>query len=120
MSHLDRDAGEPQVARSRFQATHWTLILKAGGPSSTEAKDALNELCQTYWFPLYAFVRGKGHDTHNANNLTQGFFVHLLEKDLIKKADRHQGRFRSFLLASLTHFLEDERRREKAIKRGGG
>jgi RNA polymerase sigma-70 factor (ECF subfamily) len=108
-----------QGGSPRFQATQWTRIAAASGSSSSEAKEALNQLCQTYWFPLYAFIRGKGLDSHKAQDLTQGFFLHLLESDLIKKADPRQGRFRSFLLTSLIHFLEDERRREQAKKRGG-
>ena len=112
----------PSSARNddgRFEATHWTRIAKAANTSSPESKEALDQLCRVYWFPLYAFIRGKVGDSHKAKDLTQGFFLHVLEADLIKKADPRHGRFRSFLLTSLTHFLEDERRKEQALKRGG-
>ena len=106
---------------ARFPSlTQWTQIIEAGGPSSSPvARDALNQLCEAYWFPVYAFIRRKGNDSHKAKDLTQGFFAHWLETDLIKKANPERGRFRSFLLASLNNFLEDDRRKEKAQKRGG-
>src|SRR5436309_8647335 len=112
MSREENKPGSPQNTQANFTQTHWTLVVTAGGPTSTEARDALNKLCQGYWYPLYAFIRSKGNDSHKAKDLTQSFFTHLLETEMIKKVDQKEGRFRSFLLASLTNFLHDERRRE--------
>jgi RNA polymerase sigma factor (sigma-70 family) len=108
-----------QNTQAQFNPTQWTVVLAAGG-SSPEAQEGLNQLCQTYWYPLYAFVRRQGHDSHAAKDLTQSFFVHLLENDLVKKVDRRKGRFRSFLLTSLSNFMRDEWRKEQAVMRGGG
>ena len=105
--------------RHRFATTRWSLVIRAGG-GSTEAGRALAELCETYWYPVYAFVRRSGHSTDAAADLTQAFFVRMLEKRYLKDARRDRGRFRSFLLASLSHFLSNERDREQAQKRGGG
>lgn len=115
----DYQPGDGTQARFPSQ-THWTtLIQPAADPSSPKAKEALNRLCQTYWFPIYAFIRSERIDSHHAKDLTQGFFVHLLEKNLIGQATRDQGRFRSFLLACVRNFMKDEWRRENALKRGG-
>ena len=102
-------------ARS-FSATRWSVVLAAAGESS----DALAALCRAYWYPLYAFLRRQGLSTHDAEDVTQGFFAHLLGKDALAHVDRAKGRFRTFLLASLKHFLADERDRAHAQKRGGG
>src|SRR5437868_6694018 len=117
MRREEDNEGGPQNTQARFTQTQWTLIVKAGGPTSTEARDALNQLCQNYWYPIYAFIRSKGNDSHKAKDLTQGFFVHLLEKELIKKVDQKHGRFRNYVLAVLENFLHDERRRERAAVR---
>jgi RNA polymerase sigma factor (sigma-70 family) len=104
-----------------FAATRWTLVLTAAkGSASSSAADALAELCRTYWYPLYAYLRRRGHDPHDAEDLTQSFFAHLLAKQFLAKADREKGKFRAFLLASLKNFLADERDRATAQKRGGG
>lgn len=95
-------------------------MLAAGRRSSPDARDALASLCQTYWYPLYAFVRRKGHSPADAQDLTQEFFTRLLEKNIAGKADRSRGKFRSFLLASLNHFLAKEWRSAGTSKRGGG
>ena len=107
------------ATKAQFTQTNWSTIIEAGGSTSTEARDALNRLCQRYWYPLYAFIRRRGIESHNAKDLTQSFFLHLLEQDFLKKIDRQKGRFRSFLLASLTNFLNDEWRKGKAQFRGG-
>jgi RNA polymerase sigma factor (sigma-70 family) len=99
--------------------THWTHVVAAGGSSSPGAQAALNHLCQTYWFPIYAFIRRKGHDSHAAKDLTQAFFAHLAETDLIRSADRQTGRFRSYVCKACENFLADQRRRANALKRGG-
>jgi RNA polymerase sigma-70 factor (ECF subfamily) len=104
----------------RFRTTHWSIVVAAGRPSSPQARDALSSLCEAYWYPLYAYIRRKGHSAADAQDLTQEFFTWLLEKNLPGKADRTRGRFRSFLLTSLDHFLAKHWRRAGAAKRGGG
>jgi DNA-directed RNA polymerase specialized sigma24 family protein len=108
------------VPDSRFQTTSWSLVLRAAGQSSTQAHEALAKLCQTYWHPVYSFVRRSGYQPDQAQDLTQGFFLVLLEKNYVGDADRQRGRFRSFLLTSVKHFLANERDRAHALKRGGG
>src|SRR5436190_3040522 len=101
-----------------FTATHWSVVLSAQG-SSTPAAEALEKLCRTYWHPLYVYVRRQGHSPHDAQDLTQEFFARLIEKNYLGDVDREKGRFRSFLLASLKHFLANEWDKAKAVKRGG-
>jgi RNA polymerase sigma-70 factor (ECF subfamily) len=103
----------------RFATTHWSVVLAAGQPDSSRYQQALEALCQTYWFPLYAFLRRQGHNSHQAEEYTQAFFMYLLEKKCVASADRKRGKFRSFLLATLKHVLTDERDRLQAKKRGG-
>jgi RNA polymerase sigma factor (sigma-70 family) len=103
-----------------FAATRWTLVLSAArGEDSPHAADALAELCCTYWYPLYAYVRRRGHPSHEAEDLTQEFFLRLLEKNYLADADRRKGKFRAFLLASFKHFLANQWDRSRAKKRGG-
>lgn len=105
-----------------FGPTHWSVIVAAGNTQADPeaASAALGQLCQTYWGPLYAYVRGRGHSVHDAQDLTQGFFAHLIEHKIHLRADRQLGKFRSFLLASLKNFLSHAREREQTLKRGGG
>jgi RNA polymerase sigma factor (sigma-70 family) len=103
-----------------FLTTHWSVVLTAGQGSTTEADAALERLCRAYWWPLYAFVRRRGYAAHDAQDLTQEFFARLLAKDFLRSVDRSKGKFRSFLLAALEHFLAKEWRRANAQKRGGG
>ena len=103
-----------------FQTTRWSVVQAAGAQDSSAARDALATLCESYWYPLYAFVRRSGYGAEDARDLTQGFFTRLLEKRDFRMADPERGRFRSFLLASLKHFLANERARARALKRGGG
>lgn len=103
-----------------FVTTHWSVVLRAGKPDSAEALAALSELCQKYWFPLYAFARRQGCDVHHAQDLTQEFFNKLLEKNYLSGADRRRGRFRWFLLTAFKCFLANEWDRTQAQKRGGG
>ncbi len=115
------DHGPAEPTRYPFFATtHWSVVLAARDTDSPEADAALAELCRTYWYPLYAFVRRKGHGPHDAQDLTQGFFARLLEKNYVAQADRERGRFRTYLLAALTHFLADEWDKARRLKRGGG
>lgn len=104
---------------SRFEKTSWSLIFLAG-TDTTEARRALQSLCTCYLPPVLAFIRSKGYREEDARDLAQEFFATLLEKDWLKAADRTRGRFRSFLLTSLEHFLSNERARQHAQKRGGG
>ena len=112
----------PESAKPRdyFATTHWTMVLHAGRSDSTAARHALAQLCQTYWYPLYAYVRRRGHSPEDAEDLTQGFFTRLLELESLADVRREKGKFRSFLLASLNHYLSDQWDRERAQKRGKG
>src|SRR5438105_6621319 len=103
-----------------FTATHWSVVLTAGQNSSPQAAEALKKLCRTYWYPLYAYVRRQGHSPPDAQDLTQEFFARLLARNYLGTVGREKGKFRSFLLAALNHFIADERDRAKAAKRGGG
>lgn len=104
-----------------FAATRWTLVLAAArGNAAPQAAEAMAELCGVYWYPLYAYVRRRGHDTYEAEDLTQEFFLRVLAKDYLAGVDRDKGKFRAFLLASFKHFLANEWDRSRAQKRGGG
>ncbi len=107
----------PAVAGS-FALTHWSVVLAAGSSDSNHARDALETLCRTYWHPIYAFVRRQGHSPPDAQDLTQEFFARLLEKNYLGGVDRAKGRFRSFLLTCLKHFLANEWDKAGAQKRG--
>lgn len=102
-----------------FLTTRWSLVLAAGA-EAPESASALAELCETYWYPLYAYVRRRGYSAEDAADLTQSFFARLLEKNAVGVADPKRGRFRAFLLGSLKHFLANEWNRARAQKRGGG
>jgi RNA polymerase sigma-70 factor (ECF subfamily) len=102
-----------------FGTTRWTVVLQAGGPTSDGSAQALEQLCRTYWYPLYSFARRSGVPPHDAEDLTQSFFAYLLEKDAIARADRERGRFRSFLLTAFKNYHANERARHAAAKRGG-
>ena len=119
MSEKNQESFGPPK-RPHFATTHWSVVLAAGRSSCAQQKQALETLCQSYWFPLYAFLRRRGYDAHQAEDYTQGFFADILEKHDLRAADPERGRFRSFLLATLKHFLSDERDRAQAQKRGGG
>jgi DNA-directed RNA polymerase specialized sigma24 family protein len=103
-----------------FATTHWTAVLAAGRRSTPQADVALEELCRTYWFPLYAYVRRRGHAREDAQDLTQAFFARFLEKNYLEGLSGERGKFRAFLLASLNHFLTNEWDRARRQKRGGG
>ena len=100
--------------------TQWSQVLAARDGTDTAARRALESLCQTYWQPLYAYIRHQGYGPDEASDLTQGFFAEFLEKDFLAAVDPSKGRFRAFLLASLRHYLSHERDRGRALKRGGG
>lgn len=110
----------PSANGRHFASTHWSLVAAAAQRWSPEARQALETLCQAYWYPLYAYARRYLPNPDDARDVTQGFFAQLLEKDYLQAADPHRGRFRSFLLTSFKHFLSKERDRAHAQKRGGG
>jgi RNA polymerase sigma-70 factor (ECF subfamily) len=108
--------------RRRFATTSWSVVAIASGdaPDTAAQREALARLCAAYWFPLYAFIRWQGHSQNNAEDLVQGFFARLIEKNDLADADPARGRFRTFLLASLRHYMANEHDRQQALKRGGG
>ncbi len=106
--------------RPWFTTTHWSVVLAAGQRASPNSRRALATLCERYWFPLYAYVRRSGFSSHDAEEMTQEFLAQLIEKDYLRDVDRQRGKFRSFLLAALKHFLSKQRDRARAKKRGGG
>jgi RNA polymerase sigma-70 factor (ECF subfamily) len=103
-----------------FNTTHWSVVVSAGHEFTDQAAVALERLCQTYWSPLYAYVRRCGHNADSARDLTQGFFAELIEKRRLTHADRERGRFRTFLLSAMQNFLRNEHDRVQTLKRGGG
>jgi RNA polymerase sigma-70 factor (ECF subfamily) len=106
--------------RPVFATTRWSLVLLAGDRERAGSADALSSLCQLYWYPLYAFVRRQGHKPEDAADLTQGFFTRFLERNDVAAARQERGRFRSYLLACMKHYLANEWDRARAQKRGGG
>lgn len=110
----------PLTRRSAFRTTRWSVVLQARSDTADEAWESLETLCRHYWPPLYAYVRGRGHSPHDAQDLTQEFFSRLLAKNWLAAADPARGRFRSFLLMALKRFLANERDQLRAQKRGGG
>jgi RNA polymerase sigma-70 factor (ECF subfamily) len=102
-----------------FASTRWTLVLEAGADSATAAKTALDELCRIYWPAIYTFLRRRGYDQPDAQDLTQSFFQHVVENETLRRASRDKGRFRNFLLGALKLCLADEQARRHALKRGG-
>src|SRR5271157_3992035 len=112
-----RSTGVPGAV---FATTQWTVVLTAGHRSTPGADRALEELCRTYWYPLYAYARWRGYAPPDAQDLTQEFFARLLSKQWIASADRGKGRFRTFLLTAMSRFLANEWDRARTQKRGGG
>jgi RNA polymerase sigma factor (sigma-70 family) len=119
MTILDGDPESAGTRASLFATTHWSVVLQAGQEESPQAAEALDQLCRTYWYPLYAYVRRQGHAPEDAQDLTQAFFAHLLSKDFLRGVGPEKGRFRSFLLTCLKHFLADEWKKAHTAKRGG-
>jgi DNA-directed RNA polymerase specialized sigma24 family protein len=103
-----------------FATTHWSMVLRAGDRCGPESAPALEKLCRGYWYPLYAYVRREGHAVHEAQDLTQAFFARLLGDNSLASVHPDKGRFRSFLIASLKHFLINEWKHSQRQKRGGG
>jgi RNA polymerase sigma-70 factor (ECF subfamily) len=111
---------EPSRAPEHFVTTHWSVVMSAGRNDTPRAHDALEKLCKAYWYPLYAYVRRRGYSPHDAQDLTQGFFQCLLERESLASADRNRGRFRSFILGAMNHYLADDWAKSRTQKRGGG
>ena len=118
MAH--HEGNSSRALAERFTTTHWGLVAKAATESGPAARAALAVLCQMYWYPLYAFIRRNGYNVADAHDLTQGFFAMLLDGETFRRADPARGKFRSYLLGALQHFLSDARDRERAAKRGSG
>src|SRR2546430_15380981 len=116
----DSQGANTPARSSHFQTTHWSVVLAAGQSDSPRRTEALETLCRAYWYPLYAYVRQRGHGPEDAQDLTQEFLARLLEKNWLADLDPHKGRFRSFLLTALNRFLINEYDRGQAAKRGGG
>src|SRR5437867_7921921 len=113
---LDSEGGQSP----EFRQTRWSLVRRAASFDSPESREALESLCRVYWFPIYAFIRRQGNSPHDAQDLTQDFFARLLSANSIARADPQLGKFRTFLLGALKHFLADAGRKAAATKRGGG
>ena len=107
------------VAQPLFATTHWSVVLAAGQGDTAQSAAALEYLCGTYWYPLYAYIRRRGYAHEDAQDLTQEFFWRLLDRKWLPQVDRQKGRFRSFLLVAMNHFLANEWDRATAVKRGG-
>lgn len=110
----------PSAPSPQFLTTRWSVVLAARGDSATRSREALETLCQSYWYPLYAYARRAGQAPHDAEDLTQEFFARLLEKEWLLAAAPEKGRFRTFLLVALKRFMAREWHRSAAQKRGGG
>ena len=120
-SSSDLVGGRDSTGAAQFGQTQWSVVLAAAGKRDLAlAEQSLEKLCRVYWLPLYTYIRRQGETPHDAQDLTQEFFARLLEKDFLGSVDQAKGRFRSFLLASLKHFLSNQRDRARAQKRGGG
>jgi RNA polymerase sigma factor (sigma-70 family) len=120
MTPEGKEAEDAPTPRGVFASTHWSVVLAAGQEESPSAAAALEKLCRTYWQPLYVYARRRGYSLEEAQDLTQSFFARFLEKKSFSLADPSRGRFRTFLLKALQHFLTDDWKRDHRLKRGGG
>src|SRR5215472_11836190 len=109
-----------EAVASNFPSTSWSLVVAAAANPTPDSRASLARICEAYWHPVFAFVRRTGYDRDQAQDLTQAFFTAMLEKNYLGNADRERGRFRTFLLASVKHFLANQWDKEHALKRGGG
>ncbi len=110
----------PPDSHAAFATTHWSVVLAAGETASPESQQALEQICRAYWFPLYAYLRRRGHTSHNAQDLVQDFLAQLIARRAFREVTPDKGRFRSFLIACLNHSVADAADRDRAQKRGGG
>src|SRR5215510_10222395 len=118
MSTSSQQTDSTPAVAADFRTTHWSVVLAASQQNSPASSNALAKLCSTYWYPLYAYVRRRGHDAHQAQDLTQELFARLLQRNFLQNVSPDKGRFRSFLLASLKNFLANEWDRAETQKRG--
>jgi RNA polymerase sigma factor (sigma-70 family) len=116
---VKREHSLPAAGAANFHTTHWTIIMTAAQSQMEGGPAALAELCRLYWYPLYVFARRRGHSPDDAQDLTQGFFLHLLEHRALARVDRLKGKFRSFLITAFTNYLSLEAHRARCLKRGG-
>jgi RNA polymerase sigma factor (sigma-70 family) len=116
---VERDYGPPAEGAASFHTTRWTIVLTAAQSQAQGGQSALAELCRVYWYPLYMFARRRGHSPDDSQDLTQSFFLHLLEQRALSGVDRLKGKFRSFLLASFQNHLSDQADHARRLKRGG-
>lgn len=114
------DSDSSVAPQGQFRTTRWSLVVRAARPDTADAREALAELCRSYWYPLYAYARRRGLSADDAQDAVQGFFARLLDKGDLEDVRREKGRFRAFLLSSLRHYLANERDRARTLKRGGG
>lgn len=119
LSNGESDPGE-RIRREAFETTRWTVVFAAARAEEEHARMAMEDLCRTYWYPLYAYVRRRGHSKEDAEDLTQAFFARLCARNDLDGLNPERGRFRAFLLAALKHFLANEWDRSQRLKRGGG
>jgi RNA polymerase sigma factor (sigma-70 family) len=120
MTRAGGEAEGPGTGAGLFTTTHWSVVLAASQQESPQAAEALEKLCRTYWYPLYVYVRRRGYGSEDAGDLTQDFFAHLLKNNAFATANPQRGKFRSFLVASLDHFMINQWNRAKTAKHGGG
>ena len=120
MDSYSRDLSGKLPAREKFQTTIWSEVVRAGDSRDLRASEALERLCSNYWYPIYAYIRRRGHDAHEAQDLTQGFFSSLLARNYLRTADSSKGKFRSFLITAVKWHLANEWDHANAGKRGGG
>jgi RNA polymerase sigma factor (sigma-70 family) len=113
------DQSSPLGGAHRFESTRWSVVLVSAQSKAPGSQQAFADLCKLYWYPLYAFIRHRGHSPEDSEDLVQGFFLHLVEHKTLSRVDRSKGKFRSFLLASLQKFLSDDADRARCLKRGG-
>lgn len=116
----ERESPRPAPGAAQFTTTHWSVVQAAGQAGSSVAGRALEQLCQTYWYPLYAYARRRGQSPADASDLTQSFFAHLLSGEFLQRAQRDKGRFRNYLLGAMNRFLKDQTEHNSRLKRGGG
>jgi RNA polymerase sigma-70 factor (ECF subfamily) len=119
MAALETGSSAPSRSQPVFATTRWSVVLAAGHGDTSHAHDALTHLCRSYWYPLYAYARRRGQSPHDAQDLTQEFFARLLRGNWVAQADRQRGRFRTFLLSAMQHFMANEWNKAHAQKRGG-
>lgn len=123
MSTADVSLGDPECprpAKAWFTTTRWSVVLAAREGEPSNVSEAMETLCSSYWYPLYAYLRRQGRSPVDAQDLTQGFFAHLLTRDFLRGLAKENGRFRTFLMTSLRNFLSDQWDKARALKRGGG